>query len=99
MLNFYRKLIQLRRNEPALNVGNYRSVYSDKQLIAYAREAGTNRFLIVLNLSHRPCFFRPDAYLFSGKIQLSTEPEREGESVSDALTLGGDEGVIVRLNN
>jgi alpha-glucosidase len=99
MLNFYRKLIQLRSAEPALNVGNYRSVHSDKQLIAYLREAGPSRFLIILNLSHRPGIFKSETFKFSGVIQLSTEPEREGAAVAGNVAIGGDEGVIVRLRD
>lgn len=97
MLNFYKSLIELRRREPALHIGNYRSVFSGKQLIAYLRESGDNRFLIVLNMTHRPCFFAPESFLFEGAIALSTEPERNGNEVKDKFPLSGDEGIIIRL--
>jgi alpha-glucosidase len=99
MLNFYKDLIELRRKEPGLHVGNYRSVFSDKQTIAYAREADQNRFLIVLNMTHRPCSFCPEEFPFEGTIALSTEPERNGTPIKDRLLLSGDEGVIIRINN
>jgi alpha-glucosidase len=97
MLSFYKRLIELRRKEPALNIGSYRSVFSDKQIIAYAREWGTNRFLIVLNLTHRPSYFYPKSYAFEGTIELSTEPERNGAIVKNNMTVSGDEGLIIRL--
>jgi alpha-glucosidase len=78
-------------------VGEYRSVFSDRQMIAYLREADDNRFLIVLNMTHRPCFFKPDSFKFEGSIELSTEPERNGAIVKDNIALSGDEGVLVRL--
>jgi alpha-glucosidase len=97
MLNFYKALIELRRREAALHVGNYESIFSDRQIIAYLREAADNRFLIVLNLTHRPSFFNPQTFKFQGKIELSTEPERHGAVVTDTIALSGDEGVMVRL--
>lgn len=97
MLSFYKNLLDLRRREPALNVGNYRSVFSDKQVLAYVREWNTDRFLIVLNMTHRPCTFSPSNFSFEGTIELSTEPERNGAIVKDIMTISGDEGAIIRL--
>jgi alpha-glucosidase len=97
MLNFYKRLIELRRNEPALSVGTYRSVFSDKQIIVYLREANESRFMIVLNMTHRPCFFASEPLKFQGVIELSTEPERIGATVGNGLSLSGDEGVVIRL--
>jgi len=99
MLSLYRRLIDLRRNEPALQVGTYTPVYSDMNLVAFKREAeGHDSFLIVLNLSHRPGYFRPQHFPFSGTVEMATYPESEGVSVSDALNLSGDEGLIIRLH-
>jgi alpha-glucosidase len=97
MLNFYKALIELRRKEAALHVGSYESIFSDTQIIAYLREAGENRFLIVLNLTHRPSFFNSQTFKFHGTIELSTEPERHGAVVTDTIALSGDEGVMVRV--
>ena len=97
MLNFYKTLIDIRRREQALHVGNYRSVLSNKQLIAYLREENDSRFLVALNMTHRPAYFNPRNFTFQGTIELSTEPERNGSSVRDKFMLGGDEGVLVRL--
>ena len=99
MISFYKRLIEIRQKEPALHVGDYQSVFSDRQLIAYTRQFKTDRFLIVLNLSHRPALFQPANFHFKGAIELSTEPERNGASVSLPLTLSGDEGVIIRLKD
>jgi alpha-glucosidase len=98
MLTYYKKLIKLRQQEPALKTGSYSPVYSDKQIISYVRECGKNRFLIVLNLSHRPCYFKPAHFKFSGTIELASIPELEGKTLSDCVNLAGDEGVIIRLS-
>lgn len=97
MLNFYKQLIELRRKESSFSSGSYTSVFSDNQLIAYLREAGTARFLVVLNLTHRPAYLSRKSFSFVGTVELSTEPERNGLEVKDDLALSGDEGVIIRL--
>lgn len=99
MLNFYKRLVDLRRQEDALNIGEYRSVFSNAQLIAYQRIFRESRFLIVLNLTHRPAIFQPANFSFNGTIEISTEPERMGTLVSIPMALSGDEGVIIRLKN
>ncbi len=97
MLNFYKALIGLRQREPALHAGEYQSVFSDRQIIAYMRVTSESRLLVILNMSHRPCVFRPSGFELTGVIELSTEPEHNGVYVKGALALSGDEGIIVRL--
>src|SRR5690606_20956530 len=99
MLSLYRRLIQLRQGEDALMYGNYLPVFSDRQIIAYERSApGSFRYWIVLNLSHRPAYFKSKENI-SGTIEVSTAPELEGTSVSQNIYLSGDEAVVIRLTN
>ncbi|WP_207496031.1 alpha-amylase family glycosyl hydrolase [Aridibaculum aurantiacum] len=95
MLTLYRKLVHLRQQESALHVGDYVTVFSDQQILAYKRSFENMSFLIVLNLSHRPCYF--NAGNLRGVIELSTSPELEGEQVHNTICLSGDEGIVVRL--
>lgn len=97
ILSFYRKLLALRKENPALNVGKYTPVYSDQQLISYIREDENSRFLIILNLTHRPAYFKPRNESYRGLVLLGTEIERTGMQVSDIITLSGDEGLLIRL--
>ena len=97
MLSFYQSLIALRKRQPAFQTGKYTPVYSDKQLIAFIRENDTDRFLVVLNLSHRPGYLRPKNETFQGEVIISTETERIGLRIENNLLLSGDEGLIVRL--
>jgi alpha-glucosidase len=99
-LCLYQKLIRLRQQEPSLMTGAYKPVYSDTQLLAYIRQAeGHTGFLIVLNLTHRPCYFTPSTIRFTGVIAVNTFPEQEQVSVTDTLDLFGDEGMIVKLDD
>lgn len=98
MLTLYRRLIQLRQQEPALMTGEYTPVYADKQVIGYMRKAGgADAFLILLNLSHRPAYIRLADEQLQGTVELATYPELEGIVVSGRINLNGDEGIIVRL--
>jgi alpha-glucosidase len=98
-LTLYRSLIDLRQKEPSLMTGAYTPVCSDHQMIAYIRQAeGHPAFLIVLNLTHRPCYFKPGTILFKGAIVIDTIPEQLNAKVRDRIDLSGDEGLVVRLD-
>ena len=53
--------------------------------------------MIVLNLSHRPAYFKPKQFSFKGTIEFATTPEWEGNEVENALNLAGDGGAIIQL--
>lgn len=72
MLTFYRKLLELRSQEPSLQVGDYIPVYSDKQIIAYIRQKEDISFLIILNFSHRTSYFKPKNINYKGQVIIST---------------------------
>jgi alpha-glucosidase len=95
-LALYRRLLALRRAEPALAVGGYAPVPAEGDVLAYLRSHGARRFLIALNLG--PQAQSPDlGALGGGRIALSTHLDREDEQVSGTLDLRADEGVIVEL--
>ena len=100
MLRFYRRLIGLRKQEPALRSGMYRPVYTDPQIIAYMREYDEgDSFLVVLNLTPRPARFRPSHFHWTGRVWLSTLPRKTGDrELSGSIELDGDEGLIIRLS-
>lgn len=99
MLELYRRLIALRRKEPALSSGNYVTIHSDNQMIAYMRNSeGHASYLIVLNLTHRPCYFRKEGFSFEGIVEIAATREVEGMVVKDNISLDGDEGLVIRLH-
>jgi alpha-glucosidase len=98
LLTLHRTLLALREKEPAFMAGDFVPVYADNQLLSYIRELeGHPRFLVVLNLSHRPCYFKGDREKYAGTIEVSTVPEMEGNVIGDIIVLEADQGVIVRL--
>jgi alpha-glucosidase len=98
LLSLYRRLIELRRAEPALSVGDYAALPAGDDLVAYMRKAGCRRLLIVLNFGARPRKFDLNELEAQAVLLLSTHLDREQEKLGDELPLRPDEGVIVELS-
>lgn len=97
-LALYRRLITLRQHQPSLVAGNYVPVYADDKALAYKRELeGHPAFLVVLNLSHRPCYLNLQGKDLYGQVILSVSGEWEGTNIGDRINLGGDEALIIQL--
>ncbi len=97
MLALYRRLIALRRSEPALVLGSYRPVVTRREVVAYVREHEGRRWLIALNLGSSEEELALEAVGSSGEIVVATERRREGERVEGTLLLRADDGLVVRL--
>ena len=95
-LTLYRRLLALRRAEPALSVGAYVPVPSAGDVFCYVREGGGRRFLVALNFGGEPQRVVWDGAR-GGTVVLSTRLDREGETVGEALELRPDEGVLIQL--
>lgn len=60
ILNFYRRMIQFRKENPTLVYGDYESIRNDhQQIYAYRRWDEENEFLVVLNFSDQEVDFDP----------------------------------------
>lgn len=97
MLSLYRRLIELRRAEPALHAGAWEPTDAPDGVLAYRRSAGGRRFLVALNLGGETRSLEMGRGT-SGTVAVSTNPERDGEGVEWTLVLRGAEGVVVRLD-
>jgi alpha-glucosidase len=100
MLNLYRRLIELRRCEPALAIGKFMAVPASGDVLAYRRQFGdARRFLVVLNFANEPTTFHSTAIPQQGKIALSTCMDRDGDNVAGPISLRANEGLIVELTD
>jgi alpha-glucosidase len=97
MLTLYRRLIALRRKEPALITGSYMSVAAEDGALAYIRQLGDRRLLVALNLGARPYRLALPSSFDSGHVLLSTHLDHAGKPVGGEVDLRADEGVIVEL--
>jgi alpha-glucosidase len=101
MLAFFRRLIALRRGEPALEVGRLELIQSEGDVLAYVRRArgGEVEYLVALNLGALPQALHLKGDHSRGVVALSTHLSRGGERVQDDLLLRADEGLVVRLTD
>ncbi len=97
-LTLYCRLIALRRSEPALEVGSYRSLKVPDDLLAYIREADDRRLLVMLNLGETTHTVALGEAQMNDRVLLSTHLDREGEPVRGVVEVRGDEGVVVELS-
>jgi alpha-glucosidase len=98
LLTLYRRLIELRRSEPALVYGEYRGLEAEGDLLAYLREGDERRFLVVLNLGPKGASFEMPDGAEKGVVSLGTDRGRDGEEVGGTLELRGDEGLVIALS-
>ncbi len=97
ILTLHRRLLALRRAEPALSIGGYRSLPAEGELVAYLRAHGERRFLVALNFGSWVRRYSCRQLGLRGTLALSTYLDREGERVEGDVLLRPDEGVVVRL--
>ncbi len=65
LLNYYKSLIALRSNEPALNIGSYRTVYANNTQMAFSREHGTDQIVVLVNTGDQPWMFDANSLGFN----------------------------------
>jgi alpha-glucosidase len=95
MLTLHRRLIHLRRANPALAIGAYEPIGVGDETLAYRRSSDGRAFAVALNLGSRPVEVEIGGV---GTIVLSTNLERGGQAVGACVELGADEGVVVALD-
>ncbi|UXY14644.1 alpha-amylase family glycosyl hydrolase [Chitiniphilus purpureus] len=94
VLQLYRRLIQLRREHPALAVGSYRGLAAPLGALVFEREHEGRQIRVALNFSDRPCSIA----MPPGEMLLeSTAGATVRTAESGTLQLAGGAGVIVAL--
>jgi alpha-glucosidase len=94
LLHLYRRLLQLRREEPALIGGGYRPLRSRHDILMYQRMLAERTLLVALNTAHEP---RKLVWEGQGTLLISTCLERQGAQLQGPLLLGPDEGIVLKL--
>jgi len=94
LLTLYQRLIQLRREEPALNIGRYRSFTTGPGVLGYLRERDDRRLLVLLNFQGSEQAVDL-ADMLTGHVLLSSGLDRQEEKVSGSCRLRANEGLIL----
>jgi alpha-glucosidase len=94
ILMLHRDLLALRRAEPALTAGAYRTVALEGDVLAYLRG---ERVLVALNLGEAPGEVRLPG--LSATVALGTARGRAGQRIAGGAVLGGGEALVARLDH
>ncbi len=99
LLHFYRQLIRLRKDLPALQTGSYRSLEEGVPFncFLYLRELEGERILVALNFSDHPKSIHLTQEEKTCRILLSTNPRRREKTVGKVLELEPLEGCLIEL--
>jgi alpha-glucosidase len=97
MLSFCHRLIDLRRGTPALEVGAFAPVAAKGDVLAYARFAEDDHFLVLLNLGDEPHHLDRGEEARPGRIAVATRRSLEGEDVGRHIDLAPHDGMVVRV--
>jgi len=94
----YRRLIDLRRKNPALTRGSYFPLKAGGDLLLFCRQLRDERILIALNMGAVPIAVSfPDKKL-PGRVLLSSFADRDEEEVTGRIDLRGNEGILVKID-
>jgi alpha-glucosidase len=93
----HRRLIALRRRHQALQVGSYRPLAAEGDLLAYVRETAGDKILVALNMGAQPVAVNLPTGNTEGRLLFSSFCDRANERVTGRITLRGNEGVVIEL--
>ncbi|MGD0708934.1 MAG: alpha-glucosidase [Anaerolineaceae bacterium] len=102
LFSFYRRLIQLRKEYPALREGMFLSLNDEpRRLLAYLRKTDEQTVLIALNFSRFPVKLVLGHSLAKSQMQLLLSNKRDVivSPATGLLSLAGQEACIILLEN
>lgn len=100
MLVFFRRLIELRKELPALQKGSYRSIQTGNSAVfAYMREHEDQRAFVALNFGDEPQQVEITPPGDEGKFLCSTHLNREGATDLAQLELQSYEGIMLLMQD
>ena len=99
LLNFYRRLIALRRESPALDARQYRSPGRPVEVWAYERAAEGQRMLVVLNFFSRPAQISVEGdWVCPPVLRRARGPQRVRDACARAERSGDSGSRVAKVN-
>uniref|UniRef100_UPI0038B29091 glycoside hydrolase family 13 protein n=1 Tax=Macrococcoides canis TaxID=1855823 RepID=UPI0038B29091 len=100
ILNFYKRLIQLKKNHLTLTYGTFDLIYpEDSKVFAYTRTYEGDQFVIIGNLSHDKVTLKKDESLDINDEALVLYNYQKEERSEDIFTLQPFEARIYHIDN
>ncbi len=98
LLNFYRQMLQLRRNSPALLGGDYHVLHSHShEYLSFLRQTEAQTCLVLLNFSDHEQTIIFDLRQKTGQILFSNKPHPEESIALDWVSLAPFQILILEL--
>lgn len=95
ILTLYRRLIELRRQRPALTLGSYRTLESLDHVLVYERHHGDDELIIALNLGRELHILKLPEEVRPCRVALNTFLDDDSAISPAEITLRPSEGVIL----
>jgi glycosidase len=87
-LNFYKKLLALRRSHPALNAGSMEMIDQHNQkILSYLRSSDEETILVCLNMTDRPAILEIPSQLTQQKWTVLLSQHFEVKEIITGITL------------
>jgi alpha-glucosidase len=94
MLSYYKQLLDLRKNEPALQVGDYIPLSEANGLMVYKRQFENESVTICINWDEKEKTLK--GLNLSGIIIFASDHELRNKNFNESLPLGGKQVVIIK---
>lgn len=95
MLNFYKRLISLRRESTSLQCGEYDLLEFDDEMFIYIRRDCNERLLVILNFSDRKKEIAISRF-FEKEVELLLSSLREKVEIQDVVCILSKEAMILK---
>ncbi|MGB6555712.1 MAG: alpha-amylase family glycosyl hydrolase [Candidatus Binataceae bacterium] len=93
MLSFYRRMIRVRRESPALETGDVKILEAPEDCLIFARTAGISRAIVALNFSTET----REIEVPRAKILISNDSGRAPGAISGTVQLAPLEAIVLAL--
>lgn len=100
LLNFYRTMIRLRNAEPALSIGDFKVLNTDKAIFAFQRQHEDTTLLVLHNFSEKPKKLKlklPQGASHWQPLQPAGANMKTDKKGTLSLTLKGLESLVLKL--
>jgi alpha-glucosidase len=95
MLSLCRGLLKLRREHPALEIGDYVGLPCDDECLTYLRRYKDQQLLVMLNFSDERRTLRLPAEAPHGRLLISSDADRSLQSATETIELAPVEGIVL----